>query len=288
MADALFDSEFLSQLEQMRLRFQTRASGKSGDGRRSRQRGVSAEFSDFREYQAGDDFRRIDWNAYARFERLVLKLFMEERQMQVFLLLDQSESMQMNGKSLLARRLALTMGYLALAGYDQVSVIPVGQGAGRALGPLTGKNSFIKMADYLEELPAQPQSLLSQSITGLDLPDGSGVCYLFTDGFSQDGLKDALAWLRYKKKDVTLVHILSPEEIQPGYEGMVRLIDSETGEQREIEMTPALLRAYGQAFQSFCAGLRESCHRYGFRYEMASSDTDLRQVVLEQLMEHGA
>lgn len=287
MADRLFDSEFLAQLEQLRLRFRTRASGKSGDGRRSRHQGVSAEFSDFREYQAGDDFRRIDWNAYARFERLVLKLFMEERQMQVYLLLDQSASMRAQGKALMAKRLALTMGYLALAGYDQVSVVPLGEEAGAALGPLSGKNSFLKMADYLEALPEAGESRLAQRVTALDMPGGPGVCYLFTDAFSQDGVDEALAWLRYKKKDTVLVHILGPEELAPAHEGVVRLVDSETGEHREAEMNAALLHAYGEALQGFTDGLRESCHRNGFRYELVPADMDLRRVVLTQLMEVG-
>lgn len=285
MADVLFDSEFLAQLEQLRLQFRARAAGQGGGGRRSRQQGVSAEFSDFREYEAGDDLRRIDWNAYARFDRLVMKLFLEERQMQVMLLIDQSESMQMSGKAVMAKRLALTMGYLALASYDQVSIVPLGGEGGEAFGPVTGKSAFIRMANYLEALPPQGESRLCQSVTGLQMPGGPGICYLFTDAFSQDGLEDALAYLRYRKKETTLVHILAPEELEPSYEGSLRLIDSETEEQREMEMSAALAKSYGEALQSFCAGLRENCHRYGFRYELVPSAMDLRQAVLEQLIE---
>lgn len=286
--DTLFDSEFLSQLEQLRVRFKARAAGQSGGGRRSRQQGISAEFSDFREYQHGDDFRRIDWNAYARFDRLMLKLFLEERQMHVHLLMDQSRSMQMFDKSHMARRLALTMGYLALANYDQVSITPLGEGVGESFGPVAGKNSFVRMARYLEELPSGGESKLSGSATSLRLPSGPGICYLFTDAFSQDGLEDALAYLRYRKKETVLVHILGPQEIRPDYEGTVCLVDSETGERRSMEVHPGLLRSYQEAFQSFCADLRESCYKYGFRYELVPSDMDLRQAVLEQLIERGA
>ena len=287
MDDHLFDADFLAQLEQLRLRFRTRANGKSGDGRRSRRQGVSAEFSDFREYQPGDDFRRVDWNAYARFERLTLKLFMEERQMQVWLLVDLSASMQLEHKALMAKRLALTMGYLALAGYDQVSIVPLVDSPTPALGPLTGKNAFLKMADYLAALPAGGESPLSKRITALDLPSGPGVCYLFTDGFSQDGLDDALTYLKYKKKDVLLVHLLGRGELSPPHEGAVRLVDSETGQQRDIEINAALLRTYADALQDFCASLRERCYRHGFRYELVPADMDLRRAVLTQLLEAG-
>ena len=284
MAEQLFDPEFLNQLEQLRLHFRHKAAGQSGGGRQSKQLGVSSEFSDFREYQLGDDFRRVDWNAYARFGRLILKLFMEERQMQFHMLIDNSASMQMYGKALMAKRLALTMGYLALSSYDQMSITPLGETPGESFGPVTGKASFMRAAGYLEDMPVSPRTKLYDSITRLRFGSGSGICYVFTDGFSDDSLSDALGYLRYYKQKTTLVHILGPEEIRPGLEGEVRLLDTETGEQREVEMSPGLLRAYEEALRDFTAGLREACHKHGFAYEQISSGMDLRQAVLEQLI----
>lgn len=293
----LFDAAFLGQLEQLRLRFRGKAAGQSGGGRRSRQQGISPEFSDFREYQLGDDLRRIDWNAYARFDRLVTKLFLEERQMRVNLILDQSASMQLYGKHVMAKRLALTLAYLALSSYDQVSVLPIGEGryegdapSGQALpwaplGPVTGKAQFLRSAQYLEDLPAARTSPISESIKGIRFPAGPGVSYLFTDAFSQDGMEDALAYLRYQKQDTTLVHILSPEELNPPYEGELRLIDAETGERKELELTPTLTARYRQALDGFCARLKESCHRNGFRYEAIPSNMDIREAVLGHLMD---
>lgn len=279
---SLFDPEFLGQLEQLRLHFRIRASGQSGGGRPSRQQGASAEFSDFREYQPGDDFRRVDWNAYARFGKLILKLFMEERQMHVRMLLDQSGSMALQGKGLLAKRLALTMGYLALSSYDQLSLLPLDPNT-QGLGPLTGKSLFLQAAQYLETLPHFEATRLTQSITRIPFR-GSGICYLFTDGFSQDGIENALAYLRYHKQQTTLVHILSPEELDPGLEGEIRLIDSETKEERTLEMSPGVLQRYQETLQSFCGDLKERCHRYGFSYTLIPGNMDLRQAVLEQLI----
>ncbi len=289
MAKPLFDSEFLSQLEQLRLNFKTRVQGQSGGGRRSRLPGVSAEFSDFREYQPGDDFRRVDWNAYARFDRLMLKLFLEERQMRVQFFVDDSASMQLFGKSLMAKRLALTLGYLALASGDQVTVTPLGEGGEpvRSFGPVGGKDSFLRMARFLSETPPQKTSGLTKSISSLELSGGPGLCYIFTDAFSQDGVEDALKYLRYRKKEATLVHILAPQELDPVYEGAVRLVDSETGDIRELEMTAALKRKYKETLREFCARLMESCHKNGFRYELIPSDMDLRQAVMKHLIDIG-
>lgn len=290
MAEQLFDAAFLGQLEQLRLRFRGKAAGQSGGGRRSRQQGISPEFSDFRAYQLGDDLRRIDWNAYARFGRLVTKLFLEERQMRVHLIIDQSASMQLFGKHIMAKRLALTLAYLALSSYDQVSVMPIGEGSGASqasppLGPLTGKAQFLRTAQYLEELPAARTSPISEEIRRIRFPAGPGVSYLFTDAFSQDGMEDALAYLRYQKQDATLVHILAPEELTPPYEGELRLLDAETGEQKELEITPALAARYRKALDGFCAGLKEACHRNGFRYEAIPANLDIREAVLGHLMD---
>jgi uncharacterized protein (DUF58 family) len=284
MAKMLFDSEFLSQLEQLRMSFKAKAQGQSGGGRRSRQLGVSAEFSDFREYLPGDDFRRVDWNAYARFDRLMLKLFLEERQMRVHLLIDDSESMQMFRKSMMAKRLALTIGYIALANYDQVSISVLGEGEAKSFGPVSGKNEFLRMAAFLGDLSPKKKSPLTESVRSLDLSGGPGVCWLFTDAFSQDGVEDALKYLSYRKKETTLVHILAPEELEPAYEGSLRLVDSETGEHREMEISPSLMKSYKEALNSFCASLKETCHSHGFNYELIPSSMDLRQAVLEHLI----
>ena len=284
MAEKLFDAEFLGQLEQLRLHFKTRASGQSGGGRQSKHIGVSSEFSDFREYRLGDDFRRVDWNAYARFDKLILKLFMEERQMHVRLFIDQSSSMRMQGKSLTAKRLALVMAYLALTSYDQVSIIPMGDKPAEGLGPITGKAAFMRGAAYLEAAEEYEKTKLLDSISRVNFGSGSGISYVFTDGFLQDSANDLLAFLRYNKQRVTFVHVLSRQELNPELDGEIRLIDSETGEKREIEISPGLLKEYRKTLKSFCADLKETCHRHGFAYEMIPADMDLREAVLGRLI----
>jgi len=293
MSELLFDTEFLAQLEQLRINYRTRAFGQSGGGRRSRMHGMSAEFSDFREYQLGDDFRRIDWNAFARFEKLVMKLFLEEKQMRVNFLIDQSASMSYFGKDIMAKRLALAMSYLALNGYDQVRVVPLGDENQREIGSLTGKNSFMRLMDYLQNMQPQKLSPLNEAITNINFKSGSGICYLLTDAFSQDGenaddaisgIENALAYLRYQKQETTLIHILAPQELNPKYEGEVRLIDSETGESREVEVNGSLLRLYEESLKTFCAKLKENCHKYGFQYELIPADMDLRKAILENII----
>lgn len=284
MDENLFDAAFLGQLEQLRLHFRMRASGQSGGGRPSKQVGVSTEFSDFRDYQLGDDLRRVDWNAYARFGKLILKLFMEERQMHIRLLIDQSASMQMQGKGVMAKRLALCMAYLGLTGYDQVSIQPLGEANAPGFGPVSGRGAFVRAVQFLETVPAVEHTNLLDSVTHLRFSGGPGICYLFTDGFSEDSIQETLAYLRYQKQRTTLVHVLSPQELKPDLEGEIRLIDVEKKTQREVEISPGVLASYDKALKGFCAGLKEDCYRHGFAYEQIASDMDLRQAVLEQLI----
>lgn len=284
MSERIFDTTFMAQLEQLRLHLKNKAAGQSGGGRRSRQHGISAEFSDFREYRLGDDFRRVDWNAYARFNRLILKLYMEERQMQVHLFLDVSESMTLQNKLTMAKQLAAVMSYLALSAYDQVAIDLLGDEAGQSFPMSSGRSVFMRMIDYLETAPVQQNTCLLKAIQQVPLSGSSGISYVFTDAFSEEGLTGVLDYLQYKKQTTTVIHILSREELEPAFEGDVRLIDAETKKQVEVEASPIILQEYNTALWTFINGLREECYRHGMNYELIPADLDVRQAVFEHLL----
>src|SRR5256714_9895011 len=121
----LLTPELLRRLEQFQLLAARRAKSSAKGERRSRARGQSVEFADHRSYVAGDDFRYLDWNLYGRLDRLFLKLYEEERELPVTVFLDASESMTFGEprKFDFARQVAAAVGYVALCGFDRVSVV---------------------------------------------------------------------------------------------------------------------------------------------------------------------
>lgn len=288
----VFDSAFLAQLEMLRLNLRQNASGNAMGGRKSKQKGNSVEFSDFRDYQLGDDFRRIDWNAYARFDRLILKLFMEEKQMRMHLLVDVSASMDAPGgtgsKLVLAKRLCAVMAYLTLSGYDMVDISLLCDGVCATLPAFSGKQGFLKVLNFLEntEIPLQSakKSLLASALQRVPLGTGGGVCVLFTDGFSDDELDQGLRYLQYKKQRVSVVHILSQEELHPQWGGKLRLVDCESEAYKDVECSEQVMSAYQKTLNRFLDDIHALCHARGMDYVFLPSDIDVRRAVFEKLL----
>ena len=188
---------FLSRLDTLALAMRGRAQGGAGGSRRSRQTGSSAEFSDYREYIPGDDIRRLDWNAYARFDKLFLKLFMEEQESQVTILLDASASMEAKWAS--ARSAAEAVGYLALTGGDRLCLHCLKEGKAVRFPQLSGRAAFPRLIGLLDScVPDGKTDTLTETVKhaeGLK----KGLCFLITDGYTEDALKETLDYLRYMR-----------------------------------------------------------------------------------------
>ena len=193
----MLTDSFLSRLDTLSLAMRGRAQGGADGSRRSRQTGSSAEFSDYREYIPGDDIRRLDWNAYARFDRLFLKLFMEEQESLVTVLLDASASMGAKWAS--ARMVAEAVGYLALTGGDRLCVQILKNGRALRSPQLSGRAAFPRLTGFLDACePDGTEGTLTEAVRrteGLK----KGLCFLITDGYTEDALKEALDYLRYLK-----------------------------------------------------------------------------------------
>ncbi|MBQ9196588.1 MAG: DUF58 domain-containing protein [Clostridia bacterium] len=277
---------FLTRLDAMHLALRSPAQGGAGGLRRSRSLGSSVEFSDFREYAPGDDLRRLDWNAYARFDRLFLKLFMEEQETQVNILLDASASMAERGKWETAQGLAQIFSYLALRSGDRVTLCSLGSDA-RRTPSLSGRADYVKAAAFLEGVRPEGETLLCRDIQRLPLRPGRGVTVLITDLMSPDGYEKALQSLLYRKQEITLAHVLSPWEMAPELEGMVRLVDSETGEAREIAVSGDLLTDYRRTLDAFLSGAEGFCHDREIAYIRLLSDLDMENEALRALSRAG-
>ena len=248
---------FLNRLDTLSLAMRGRAQGGAGGSRRSRQTGSSAEFSDYREYVPGDDIRRLDWNAYARFDKLFLKLFMEEQESLVTVLLDASASMAAKWAS--ARSAAEAVGYLALTGGDRLNIQVLKNGRAIRSPQLSGRAAFPRLTGFLDTCtPDGNEGTLTEAVKhteGLK----KGLCFLITDGYTEDALKEALDYLRYLKQETAVIQVLSGEELRPDYSGAVRLTDSESGEKLDLLADRPALDAYQDALTDFLKNVRESC-----------------------------
>jgi uncharacterized protein (DUF58 family) len=302
MPDAFLTPDLLRRLEQFQLLAARRAKSSSKGERRSRARGQSVEFADYRTYVHGDDFRYLDWNLYGRLERLFLKLYEEERELPVRIFLDASESMTFGEprKFDFARQVAAAIGYVALSGFDRVSVIPfpdlaigadtdpgarIAELAARgALRSVRGKKSAIQFFQNLGTLTAGGSANLNEALRrGALEARQAGVAVVLSDFLDPAGYESGLTALVGRGFQVDLVQILAPDEISPTTFGDLRLVDSETGAMQEVTFGRFRLKAYRQTVQNFMQRLREYCKSRGINFFTASSNTDLQDLLLKQL-----
>ena len=302
MPDALLTPELLRRLEQFQLLAARRAKSSSKGERRSRARGQSVEFADYRNYVHGDDFRYLDWNLYGRLEKLFLKLYEEERELPVRIFLDASESMTFGEprKFDFARQVAAAIGYVALSGFDRVSVIPfpdlandpaadpgtrIAELAARGgLRSVRGKKSAIQFFQNLGGLTAGGGANLNEALRrGALEARQAGVAVVLSDFLDPAGYESGLTALVGRGFQVDLVQILAPDELSPSTFGDLRLVDSETGAMQEVTFGRFRLKAYRQTVQNFMQRLREYCKSRGINFFTASSNTDLPDLLLKQL-----
>lgn len=299
---ALLTPELLRRLEQFQLLAARRAKSSAKGERRSRARGQSVEFADYRNYVPGDDFRYLDWNLYGRLERLFLKLYEEERELPVRIFLDASESMTFGEprKFDFARQVAAAIGYVALCGFDRVSVIPFPEADFNANDPppainpqsairgalrsVRGKKSAMQFFQNLGALTAGGSANLNEALRrGALEARQAGVAVVLSDFLDPGGYEAGLNALVGRGFQVDVVQILAPDELNPAAYGDLRLVDSETGGMQEVTFGKFRLKSYQQTVQNFIQRLREFCTGHGVSFFTAASSTDLQDLLLKQL-----
>ena len=277
----MLTDSFLSRLDALSLAMRGRAQGGAGGSRRSRQTGSSAEFSDYREYIPGDDIRRLDWNAYARFDRLFLKLYMEEQESLVTILVDASASMKAKWDS--ARKAAEALGYLALTGGDRLCIHTLKNGRAMRSSVLSGRASFPRLTGFLDTcIPDGTEGTMTEAVKhaeGLK----KGLCFMITDGYTEDMLAEALDYLRYRKQETAVVQVLSGEELRPEMEGALRLTDSESGERVDLIADRGALEDYHEALDAFLKGVRENCAAREAPYILLDAEQSFEEVFIPLL-----
>ena len=283
--DLIFDEAFLRRLEQLELASRRLTAGRMKGERRSVRRGQSVEFADYRNYSAGDDLRQLDWNVYARLERLFIKLFVEEEDVTVHVLVDASRSMDFGepNKLTFARRAAGALAYLGLAHLDRVSVAFLGEGRAISLRPLRGKARVFEAFRFLSE----PRS---ERLTGLAAAArdyagklrGRGPLIVISD-LLDPGYLDALRDLAGTRCQLSVLHVLAPEELDPEVPPDARLVDNETGQGIEVTGDDDLVDRYRTRLSEWQEELAAFCSRRGGSYVSVPSDVDLSDLLFDVL-----
>lgn len=322
----LLPSSLSSRLDRLDIASRKILLGKLKGERRSKRRGESVEFADHRPYVMGDDLRHIDWNIYARLDRLFLKLFLEEEDLSLHLVLDASASADTGEPSKfgLMQRLAMALGYIGLVNYNRVACTAIGADlaplsgkAGRdgpdgpdtsngvggggpllqRIADLRGKRRTHDLAQFLCRL--EPGAGIGDT-SQPDVPDfgeackrialsrrGRGVMVLFSDLFIKEGYETGLRLLVGRGYDLFVVQVLSPQELDPGITGDLRLKDIEDGDRADVTVSAPLLKKYKQNLAAYTAQAREFCGRRDIVLMTVSSETPVETLMLEVLRRRG-
>jgi uncharacterized protein (DUF58 family) len=289
----LFDETTLRKLNQLTLvAGRIRSAGMQGD-RRSTRRGSSVEFADYRNYTPGDDLRRLDWNIYARLDRPFIKLFEEEEDLSVTILIDGSRSMDWGQNDLhkfnYALRLAGGLGAVALHNGDQLSVALLRDGRVAAeQGPTRGGAALGQFFAFLERLQADGQTDLNRAIQQFTVkPRRAGLVILISDLLSEAGYEIGLRELLGRGHQTALIHLLAPDELDPDLAGDLQLVDMETGQEQDISLDGGLRSLYRERAQAWIHAIQTDCRKQGIRYQSLTTNQPWDQAILLEMRRAG-
>lgn len=294
MKSRLLDEEFIRKIQGLELVSRKIVSGKMKGERRSKRRGHSSEFADYRPYVSGDDLRHLDWNIYGRLDRLFLKLFQEEEDLWVNILLDRSPSMRFGqpDKFEYAKRIAAALAYIGLHHYDRVRVGAFSERMVPVFAPARGRRYIGRLFEALERLEPEEGA-------GTDLARGSrefalerrlrGVVVFISDFFDRRGFEAALRYLYSGgvQSEVFVLQVLAPEEIEPPLQGDLKLVDAEDGVEAEVSISGALLRSYRRNLEAFRSEIKEFASRRGLHYAFTSTAVPFDRLILDYLRRRG-
>jgi len=270
-------------------------SGSMKGERRSIKRGTSIEFADYRNYVAGDDLRKLDWNVYARLEKPYIKLLEDEEDLAVHLLLDNSASMDWEpegeaeqNKYLYARRLFASLAYISLSTGDRLQMASLSGTNIRRFGPSRGRAQTVPMLKYVHDIQAEGVTDLNLALREYGLRSKrAGLCFIITDMFSPSGYHDGLNVLLGKGYEVVILQVLSPDEITPPLAGDLRLVDVETGLNQEVSIDATMRTVYEQRLRAWLDEIRTDSSKRGVHYLMVSTDMPFERVILYELRKLG-
>ena len=272
----------MAQLERLELVTRKVFRGRMKGERRSKRKGQSVEFADFRSYVPGDDLRSLDWNLYARLDKLIVKLFLEEEDLHFFTLIDASLSMDFGKPTKLqyAKQLAAALGFVGLIRTDGCGSRRLGKALHNPGPVLRGRRSVWRMLEYLDGIEAGETASLAEGVKNFCVRNaGKGIVVLITDLMDKSGYEAALRYLVSQRMDVYVIHVLSQEELDPDVKGDLKLVDCEDQDIAEITVSAPLLAKYKSTLNAFVSGAQEFCNRRGMNYLLANNQTPVKDLI---------
>ena len=296
MKGSYLNDEFFSRLETLSLEMRADLAGFFGGKHLVKTYGQTVEFADYREYALGDDIRRIDWNLYSRFEKFFLKLFTDERQMHTQIFIDCSASMGKDNpqKAAFTVGIAAALGYLSVHNMDKVSYKLIkGNKAEDPFGTIVGKRAFFSAMTGLENLTFDGESDIDAAVVGCEnTGNNDGLTLIISDFFTDSDWRRAVDYLSYKKRQVLLIQVMTPEERDPTYSGRVNLIDSEAEDltdpknmKMNIDMSAQM--AYEEALKDLESDLHNFCVSRGATFITIPTDQPIEKVLFKELLKVG-
>ncbi len=280
----LFDEAFLKKLEYLYIVSKKVFAGRIRAERRTRKSGSGIEFADHRDYTAGDDFRYLDWNIYGRMDKLLLRLFEEEEDLHIYLLLDISDSMRVGTPPKLhyGMKVAAALCYVGLANLDRVSIVTFADGLRDRLPAARGKGRIFKVFEFLRAVTPGGVTRLGPSMRSfVHQNKRRGLAVLITDFYDPEGYEEGINLLRHNRFEPFAIQIVDPGEVRPRLKGDLQLIDCETGEVREITVSPSLLDAYTREHEKYCQEIAEYCTKKQVELFRAETGVPFDELVLK-------
>ena len=286
----LLDPDFMTRLEQLEIVSRKIHSSRMKGERKSKRRGESAEFADYRNYVIGDDLRHIDWNIYARLDRLFLKLFLEEEDLNVSILVDVSASMDSGepAKGLYAKRVAAAMAYIGLCNYNRVNLCAYADSIVAFNGGLRGRRMLPQVVRFLEDQPLSGKSHFAVAAKQFAMRQSQkGVVLVLSDFMDKGGFESGFRYLLGREMDIYVIHVLSPQEAEPDLAGDLKLVDVEDEDIAEITVSKLLLDRYRANLQAYCESIRAYCTHRGIAYYFALTKHPFETLILQYLRRRG-
>ena len=291
MKKIVIDESFLGELEALETLLKNNVSGMFGGNRKSKKYGSSCEFADYRDYVPGDDITKIDWNAYARFDKLYQKLYLDERQMHTRIYIDASRSMDYGngGKAEMAVRMAAALAYISVCEMDKVSIYVIRDGElTEVVSGIVGKEAYLTYIGLLNEVEFSGDSYISDAVISGKVGMGDGLSVIISDFLTENDFETAIDHLTDKKRDILCMQVLSREELNPQLRGRVHLFDSENAAlsyRKRIDNDIA--KAYKAALKYVTSRISDYCAARGADYMLVGAEDSVTAVLFGKMVNMG-
>ncbi len=276
-----FDESFLKKLEYLYVVSRKVFTGAMRAERRTRKIGSGVEFADHRNYTVGDDLRYLDWSVYGRLDKLLLRLFEEEEDLHIYILVDASASMRTHAKIEYAQTVAAALAYVGLAKLDRVSIVPFGGPERDRLPPSRGKGNIFKVFKFLGGLVPEGKTGLTHALEAfVHSTKRRGLAVVISDFYDPEGYQEGLNLLRYHRFEPTVLQVYDTRDARPVLKGDIEIVDVETGELREVTVTERALAAFRREHEAYCEALASFCAARGIPYFRADTAVPFDELVL--------